>query len=152
MSTFIATPATQADITVGNLAFYPDISLNTLRNSVRIDQVIENSQLQHIVEQALIIINDKLAGWQQQQQQQGYATIDAIATGYSSTRLIRLYFQAVYEQCKYDLLQQYRDYDSSHQGHDNADHMNGRLDYCLLQMDAAVTAIIGDKPTRVTLI
>jgi len=153
MTTFIPTPATQTDETIINQLFYPNISLNDLRASVRMDQVIENSQLEFSVSQALIIINDKLAVWKEEQIALGYSTIESIpGNDYGLSRKIILYYQAVYQQTKYDLLQQYRDYDSSHQGHENADAMSGRLDYCLLQVDAAITALIGTKPTRVVLI
>lgn len=153
MSTFIPTPATQDDVIVANRTFYPDISLNALRASVRIDQFIDNAQLQHIVEQALIIINDQLQLWMDEKILAGVVSLGSIpANGYSVSRSMRLYLQAVYQQCKYDLIQQYRDYDSSHKGHNNADNMQGRLEHCLVQIDEAVTALKGNKLTRVVLI
>ena len=152
-ATFIPTPSEQEEVVVGNIPFFPDISLNALRASVRIDQVIENGQLQHIVEQALIVINDKLAAWVDEQILAGVESLASIpSTGYAVSREVRLYLQAVYQQAKYDLLENYRDYDSSHQGHENADNMQGRLDHCLIQIDDAVTALKGKKPTRVVLI
>lgn len=150
--TFIPTPPVQDEVTIINEDFYPDISLNDLRASVRIDQVIENSQLAYIVRNAVIVINDKLALWKSEKLLAGYNSIDSIPDNGVAFRLERLYLQAIYQHAKYDLLQNYRDYDSSHQGHDNADNMQGRLDHCLRQMDAALTALMGKKPTRVVLI
>jgi hypothetical protein len=63
----------------------------------------------------MLSVNRQLADWQKHQQQQGYLSLQDVPASQinNENRLLHLYQRAVFSTIKADLLEKYRDYDST---------------------------------------
>jgi hypothetical protein len=119
------TTFTPADaMTVTNDGFFPDIDLNQLRETMRLDGTVTNARLRSAAIEAVIAINHELAAWSDAQVAAGVICLDEILPkiGGQSVCLTR-YLTAVYRTTKADLTERYRDFDATPAGEGKADQL-----------------------------
>ena len=132
MTTFIASNnATDPPAEpMANLAFYPAISLIDFRADYRVDDTATDQRTVVSLNRAMIRVNDELKAWRVTQEDLGYATLDDIPSdNYGGVSALEWhYLSAIYNNAKADLIESYRDFDSTRSGHDKADEMVQRID------------------------
>lgn len=119
----IAAGSNTDPVTITNAAFFPDLALSDFRDNMRLDSTVTDDRAVHALQIALFDVNAQLAPWMESQQAEGVATLDAVPEqswqpeGYYT----QLYLRAVWSLARANLIERYRDYDSTNDGHDNAD-------------------------------
>lgn len=100
---------------IENDGWFPDITLVDLRDAMRLDGTVTDARLVQAVVDAILHVNRELAQWQGQHAQAGIAALaDVPATRINrESRLLAQYRRAVYSTAKADLIERYRDYDST---------------------------------------
>ncbi len=153
---FITTSPLPETVTtiITNSLFWPDIDLSQLRDAVRIDGTVTDERLTHAVINAISSVNRDLAVWKQAQQADGIATLaDAAADEINGeSELKQLYLRAVYAITKANLIERYRDYDATGDGHKSADKLELSTDDLYRDARFAIRDIIGETHTTIELI
>lgn len=123
MSGFVATaPSNPADAgaadALRNDGWFPDLSLGRIRVSVRLDGSVTDDRLRDAGRYAITDINRQLAKFKAEQQASGATSLEAVSTDAidGENRLAMLYQRAVACTLKADLLERYRDLDSTDAG------------------------------------
>jgi hypothetical protein len=131
MSSFLATaeptrpdaPANAA--IVKNDGWFPDIDMNALRASMRLDGTATHDRLRDATIDAIASVNAELGAWQTAHVAAGYAdlsTVPAPSIGGESVQLAR-YRRAVFNLTHADLTERYRDFDSTKAGGQKAEDL-----------------------------
>lgn len=110
-----STPAPPAPGVIENDGWFPDIALNEMRDAMRLDGTVTDARLVQAVVEAILHVNRELEMWQGQHAQAGIASLaDVPATRINrESRLLAQYRRAVYSTAKADLIERYRDYDTT---------------------------------------
>lgn len=160
MSSFIATAEPAASGSPGgttvltNDGWFPDIDLNDLRASMRLDGTVTHERLRSAVLDAMASVNAELAVWRVSQRAAGYselARVPAPTIGGHSTLNLR-YQRAVYHLAYADLTEQYRGYDSTKTGGQKADDLTNTVDEARRNARWAVSDIRGIPRSTIELI
>lgn len=137
-------PAQPVSDTISNSDdFYPDFSLADYRREMRNDDTVTDERLADRFIVAITMINALLDDWKAQQ-----LGIDHLPEG---TQTI-LYKAAVYCRVKTYLLEQYRDIDTTNDGHTKADAYERRIAYEQQREREAIRLLTGRKRTTAVLI
>lgn len=109
-----APPVTAIGV-IENDGWFPDITLVDMRDAMRLDGTVTDARLVQAVVDAILHVNRELAQWQGQHAQAGISSLaDVPATRINrESRLLAQYRRAVYSTAKADLIERYRDYDST---------------------------------------
>lgn len=113
---FIANAKTSPEpAMVGNDGWFPDIDLSHMRDNMRLDGTVTTERLIQAVEAAILNVNQELDEWQDLQLEEHYSSLEAVpATKINGlSKLFILYRRAVYSCAKADLIERYRDYDTT---------------------------------------
>ena len=153
---FITTSPLQETVTtiITTPAFWPDVDLSALRDAVRIDGTVTDARLTHAAINAISAVNKDLSVWRQAQITAGAATLDDVAAEEinGESELKQFYLRAVYATTKANLIERYRDYDATGDGHKAADKLELSADDLYRDARFAIRDIIGDTHTSVELI
>lgn len=122
---FIATEpdSTPEPEVIENDGFFPDVDLDHLRASMRLDGTVTAVRLRDAVIAAIAGINAELETWKAGKVAAGATTladVPAPSIGGESVQVMR-YRGAVYRTAKADLIERYRDFDATKSGVDHAD-------------------------------
>ncbi|MFJ2988325.1 head completion/stabilization protein [Collimonas sp. NPDC087041] len=100
---------------VENDGFYPDISLQDMREAMRLDGTVTAPRLIQAIVAAVMHVNAELRDWKRQQIAAGFAALAAVPADRVNreSELLAHYRRAVYCTAKADLIERYRDYDST---------------------------------------
>jgi hypothetical protein len=126
---FIATdpttpPPPSEATSVTNDGFFPDIDLQDLRGAVRLDGTVTTERLANAVADAVISVNTELADWKAAQQLQGVTALDQLEPRIGGEAVqLRRYRTAIYRTVKADLNEQFRNFDATKSGVDEADKL-----------------------------
>ncbi len=120
---FIATAPAESVTTMKNDGWFPDIDLPHCRATMRLDGTITEQRLIDAVTAAIASVNTELGDWQSEQQQAGYADLSAVPAAQVNGESIRMiaYRRAIYHFVKADLIEQYRNFDTTHAGMQQAE-------------------------------
>ncbi|NLC24642.1 MAG: head completion/stabilization protein [Oxalobacter sp.] len=124
-------PATpDLDFTVTNDGWFPDIDLKDFRNAQRLDGTVTHDRLKQAIVAAIIYVNIDLQSWQEIQNQAGHTSMKSIpATAIAGESLLVInYRRAVYCMAKADLIERYRDYDTTGEGNKKAEWLESSPD------------------------
>ena len=152
---FISTDGSaNVDQTIGNLAFYPSLSLNEFRERYRVNDTISDTRAINALRLALIDTNRELSTWKAAKEVEGHATLAAVpADSYDDvSMLITQYLTAVFSRAKSYLIDQFRDYDTTGSGHSRADDLESTADDYLRDTREAISIILDEPRTVVELI
>lgn len=120
--TFIANPpghqtssTTQQDNIISNDGFFPDIDLAAMRDAIRLDGTVTDTRLMAATVDAMIFVNDQLRELKASASDAGHASLVSIPAGLVNRQsvLIAHYLRAVYCSAKADLIERYKDYDTT---------------------------------------
>lgn len=141
------TTAGEAEDQVSNNGFFPALSLSAFRASMRVDDTVSTARAMHQLSLAMYSVNTELADWQQQYINDGILSLDEISTSeYETKRLTALYNDAVYNETKARILENYQDIDTTKSGEQNAERLAPRIHDYYKKCRAAI-AMLTDKPT-----
>lgn len=117
-----STPAGAAIVT--NDGFFPDIDLDKLRDTMRLDGTVTPARLRDAAIEAVISVNDELQAWKVAQLAAGVAALADIPPmiGGVGVQLSR-YLAAVHRTAKADLTERYRSFDATKAGEAKADQL-----------------------------
>lgn len=113
----------ETDIIVSNNGFFPDIALNDLRNTMRIDGTVTNERLKFAVIEAIATANQDLADFRQKQAQHQQLSDCSKEIINGENVLVQRYKRAVYCLAIANLNERYRSYDTTKNGEDNAERL-----------------------------
>ncbi len=130
MTDFIATAPAELAAMVINDGWFPNINLPHLRDTMRLDSTITKQRLMNAVIAAVAQANTELAGWQSEQQQAGYQNLSTVPAAHVNGESIKriAYRRAIYHFVKADLIEQYRNFDSTHSGMQQAESLEITVD------------------------
>ena len=113
-SSISTAPPVSASI-VENDGFYPDINLPQMRDAMRLDGTVTDPRLSQAVVAAVIHVNNALRDWKLAKIAAGYASMASVPADRINRESVLLahYKRAVYSTAKADLIERYRDYDST---------------------------------------
>jgi len=94
--------------TIANDGFFPDIDMAAMR----LDGTVTDARLRLAIVAAMLFVNRALTVWRAAQSASTLATVSATQID-GDSRLLALYRRAVYCTAKADLIERYRDYDST---------------------------------------
>ena len=100
---------------VENDGWFPDIALTDMRDAMRLDGTVTDARLVQAVVDAILQVNRELGAWQALQADAGIAALADVPAARINreSRLLAQYRRAVYSTAKADLIERYRDYDTT---------------------------------------
>lgn len=151
---FVATGSTTAEDPIQNNGFWPDIEPANFREAQRVDGAVTTARVRNALLAAVIDANHRLREWQRLQEEAGHAAAADVPgpSWQPAGTIVALYRRAVYALAKANLIERYRDYDSTGAGGDRAEDLSVAIaDY---RRDAAwaIADIRGRTRTTVELI
>lgn len=154
MSGLVATAPNIAPDPISSGDWYPSIDLTDARAVMRVDGTVTNDRLAESIRVAMCDIEDRLDAWQQQQVELGRANLAEVPSKMVGTesRLVLLYKRAVYATVQAELLERYRNFDTTHAGTTRADSMDETVDDYRRNVRYAVRDILGRPRADVELI
>ncbi|MBE5527434.1 glucose-6-phosphate isomerase [Laribacter hongkongensis] len=137
--------------TVSSSAFWPVIDLADVQAEWRIDGTVTTARLRLAVIEAVSTVNGELAGWRQERQQDGFATLAEVPGELLDGECEHLYHyrRAVGCHAKSELTRRYRDFDATRDGQQRADAMEADIDDLMRDARAAINRIKGRRGTWV---
>lgn len=133
MSFIVTAPGSapaEPDKLITSSPFWPAISTADFRRTMRLDGTVTDARLQHALIYAISVANRELTGFRLQQQEAGITTLAAVPAeqvtvgdGEPVSVLVQLYLRAVYAYGHASLIERYRDYDTTGDGHDTSDKL-----------------------------
>lgn len=154
---FLATtspPTSTNEPAIENDPWFPEIDLGALRSACRLDGTVTVARLREAALAAMLSVNRELAGFKLGHIASGHGTlgdIPADQVGRSSV-LVLHYRRAVYSAVQAELVEEYRDMDTTGKGDKNADAMEPRADTHRRNMRWALSDLLGQPRTTVELI
>lgn len=145
MSGLVATAPNTAPDPISSGDWYPSIDLADARAVMRLDGTVTNERLTECVALAMSSVEDLLDAWQQQQLALGrekLADVPSKVIG-NKSRLVLLYTRAVYATAQADLIERYRDMDTTNAGNKRADTLEPTIDDYRRNVRYAIRDILG---------
>ncbi len=127
---FIATAPAESATTIKNDGWFPDLDLPHCRATMRLDGTVTEQRLTDAVTAAIASVNTELACWQSEQQREGYQKLSDVPAAQVNSESIRVisYRRAIYHYAHADLIEQYRNFDSTHSGMQQAESLETTSD------------------------
>lgn len=158
---FIATPAPRHSTVTAepapsltNDGFFPDVEPADVRNTMRVNGTVTEQRLVESIRDAMAATNRELAQWRIRQLALGYpklADVPACAVEGASV-LLHHYRRAVYQLVNADLIERYRDFDTTAAGNKRAEDLDSTIDESRRNARWAVLDILGRPHLTVELI
>lgn len=153
---FIATggASTQPKESIVNDGFFPDVDPADMRQMMRLDGTVTNERMNHSLIESIASANRELGVWKATQIAAGYTTLAAVPAPQLAeiSTLLHYYKRAVYALAKANLIERYRDFDSTNAGNQKADQLENPIDDLRRDARWAINDIIGISRTTVELI
>lgn len=147
-------PTAAEETAIENDGWFPAIDLAHLRSTMRLDGTVTPDRLGHAAVNAMLSVNAELAAYKEAQQAAGLATLAAVPApqlGGESAQLHR-YRRAVYACVQADLIERYRDFDTTGAGDKLAEKLELRIDALRRDLRWALADLMGQRRTTVELI
>jgi hypothetical protein len=151
---FQPTPGTAVEPPISNDGWFPDISVADLRAACRLDGTVTTERLTHAALGAILNVNQQLSAWRTAQQSAGVPDLES-APGPEvggQPRALLLYRRAVYAATECELIERYRDFDTTAKGDKRAQDMATRIDDARRDLRWALTDLQGLRRSTVELI
>lgn len=148
------TPTAAEETAIENDGWFPAIDLAHLRSTVRLDGTVTPDRLAHAAINAVLSINAELAVYKAAQQAAGHLTLAEVPApkiaGESSQ--LQRYRRAIYASVQADLVERYRDFDTTGAGDKAAEKLELRIDDLRRDLRWAIADLVGRRRTTVELI
>ena len=153
MSGLVATDPT-SNTPIGNDAWWPDIDTAKARDALRIDGSVTEPRMRTALIIAMLTVNDELATFQATQQALGFTGLADVPapTIDGESRNVVLYMRAVYSTAHADLIEKYRNLDTTADGQRKAEEQTTTVDDQRRNARWAISDILGLGRTTVELI
>jgi len=152
---FLSNPPTPTeDTVVTNDGFFPDIEPLKLRAFARLDGTVTVDRLTYSILSAVTSVNAELATFKAAQLALGHATLAAVPAdqiGGVSAKVIH-YLRAVYSAVQADLIEHYRDFDTTGAGDKAAEKLEQRTNDLRRNVRWAISDLLAIRRTTVELI
>jgi hypothetical protein len=147
-------PAVDAEPTITNDGWFPDVEPATVRDQARFDGTVTAARLKQAILIALSDINGQLASYKQQRVLEGHATLAAVpGADLGEIRVwIHLYNEAVLAHLQAHFAETYRQFDTTGQGDKKADPLEVTADQHRRNLHWAIAAIAQRPRATVELI
>jgi hypothetical protein len=161
MSSFIANASNQgtgnSPATIANNGFFPDIDIAAMRDRMRIDSTITTPRLVDAATQAIIHVNQQLSTFKASKVELGFTKLSEIPgeTIGNESVLISQYLRAVYSIAKADLIERYKDYDTTASSLDDKkmiEFLSTGPDECRRNAQWAISDLVGRNRSTIELI
>ncbi len=152
--TLIASGSTSEPVTITNASFFPDLTISEFRDAMRVDSTVTDDRAVHALQAAMFNVNAQLASWMADQKEAGVNTLENVPEQdwQPAGVYMRLYLRAVWSMARANLVERYRDYDSTNDGHDRAEALENTGDDYRRDAHWAIADIKGINRTTVELI
>ncbi|MBU9562272.1 hypothetical protein FEP95_02021 [Burkholderia multivorans] len=150
----LAQPPQTAAPPIANDAFYPDVSLEHARDTMRLDGSVTDPRLRHELLAAIASVNDELRTARAAWRDAGFARLADVPADQldGESVLLQHYRRAVYCLAKATLIERYRDYDTTGDGARRADELEPQSDELRRDARWAISDIVGRPRVTVELI
>lgn len=151
---FQPTPGTAPEPPIRNDDWFPEIDLASLRAACRLDGTVTSDRLHHAAINAIVHVNAQLAAWAVKQALAGYPSLEDVPGPLvdDEPAPVHLYRRAVYAAVQCELIERYRDYDTTAKGDKRAEAMDPRVDEARRDLRWAIADLQGLRRTTVELI
>lgn len=153
---FVATGSSTgtAGEVIQNNGFWRDIDPADFRAAQRIDTTVTAPRVHQALLAAIIDANNQLQHWQQAQIEAGHADITMVPSPswQPAGMHVALYRRAIYAFAKANLVERYRDYDSTGAGLERAKDLDATIDDYRRDAAWAIADIVGRTRSTVELI
>lgn len=145
MSGFVATAPAAAIDPISSGDWYPEIDVNDARAVMRVDSTVTNERLVESIQNAMATVEDCLDEWQAQQVVLGRASLADVPSKIigGTSRLVLAYKRAVYATVQSELLEGYRNFDTTGTAAKHADTMDETVDDYRRNVRYAIRDILG---------
>ncbi len=154
MSLIAVPPAPASELPIDCGAFLPAIDIAAARAAMRIDGAVTKERLRAALVTAALSVADELSQWIADQQAAGHATLADVQApvidGVSAH--VHRFIVAVRCTAAAELIERMRDYDTTNEGHLNADKLAPAIDELRRDARWAISDILGIRRTTVELI
>ncbi|HEX8446293.1 MAG TPA: head completion/stabilization protein [Sphingomonas sp.] len=142
------------DAPIVNDGWLPDIDLARLRREIRVRESVTPERLRSAAVGAVLTVSNDLVEWQAARQAEGHATLAAIPAPRldGQSRNTILYIRAVACFAKAELVERYRDIDTTAAGDRKADALDQTPDDLRRDGRHAIRDLLGRDRTTVDLI
>ncbi|MFB0974574.1 MAG: head completion/stabilization protein [Tolumonas sp.] len=150
----VAQTQTSTAAAISSHPFWPDITPDAVREAQRIDGTVTDARLIHAIVSAIASVNTDLRVFRQTQQTAGIeklADVEAEIINNESA-LVFAYRRAVYATAHANLIERYRNFDSTTEGNKQADQLTLTADDLYRDARFAIRDILGVTHVTVELI
>ncbi len=147
-------PAAPAELPIVNEGFFPDVDQADARVALRLKDGTTPERLRRALIGAIITVNDQLAGWRRDQVAAGYLTLAAVPAPMidGKSRLLLLYARAITSYAKAELVETYRDVDTTGAGQRKVEETEPSIGELRRDGLHAIRDMLGETRTNVELI
>lgn len=151
---FQPTPGTAPEPPIRSDDWFPEIDLASLRAACRLDGTVTPDRLRHVAINAIVHVNAQLSAWAVKQALSGYASLEDVPGPLvdDEPAPVHLYHRAIYAAVQCELIERYRDYDTTAKGDKRADAMDPRVDEARRDLRWAIADLQCLRRTTVELI
>jgi len=154
MAGFVATPTNTVASTLSNDGWWPDVDTDKVREAAKLDGNVTSERLQGACIEAMASVNDELASYQATQRAAGFADAAAVLGPQlaGESVLLHRYRRAIVAQVRADLLERYRNFDTTNAAEKKAVDLSCAIDDARRDLRWAIRDITGRARTTVELI
>lgn len=154
MSLIAVPPESPEEATIDCGPFLPEIDPADARARMRLDGTVTPERLRTALVEAALSVHDELAGWINEQVAAGHETLAAVPARQidgESAHVLR-FQRAVRCLATANLIERYRSFDATAEGHQRADALDPTVDDLRRDARWAIRDILGARRTTVELI
>ena len=137
---------------IKNSDFFPNLSVKNFRDSLRVDETVPFGRVKATLINAILKVNADLSELSLSNlPYTALADVPSATIAGTSTKVWR-YKSAVFNEAKADLIERYRDFDSTQSGHDEADKLETVINDYRQKAREHIRALLGKPPVRIALL
>lgn len=144
----------EQSLKIKNNGFFPDLTLNELREEMRLDGTVTTNRLTGALVEAMTFVNIQLKPFRLEQQANGYKTLQEVESEEinGETYLTFKYKRAVHHYATAYLLERYAHFDNSKTGDKKAEANQLSADNLKRDAQNAVRDLLGKQRITVALV
>jgi len=141
-------------VSISNTPFFPAINLADTQKTQRLDGTVSPERLRAAVIEAMASVNTELSVWADQHKSQGRATLAQVPADMidGESVLLHRYRRAVSCWANANLVERYRSFDSTRDGHSEADKLEPTADDLRRDARWAISDMLHQSRTVIELI
>ncbi|MFQ6333184.1 head completion/stabilization protein [Methylophilus sp. 3sh_L] len=152
---FVTSPTVQApENAIENDGFFPDIEMASFRDENRIDATVSTLRLRHCIINHVLAVNRQLAVFKAAQLAAGVNSLEDIDAPEidGKNTYTHYYMRAVGSLVKAEVIEKYRDFDTTTAGRETADQLAPNIEELRRNAYWAISDILGSPRSNVELI